>query len=557
MARPEDADEAASPRMSRPREAPTREEPTASGVIPLPQETAALPSFVVRVETNVPSATISLQALRFGGEPDPALQTKSAASSGVAEFHVPVDPRELAGIRATARAESYCEESVVVDHDQSDITLNLRHGLPVTGYVISNEGMPIEGATVSATAGTTRLSGSDGSFSVCATAVGAYLDVTKSGYLPFRTVVETLPSFASVTLNSGLDVKGRVTFPSGAPVQGMSIRADRGDSQAITDEEGRYRLSGLVPGPIGVWCEADRSDVRQVSAGESGVDFTVNDHWYRIHFVDTQGRPFRRGEYFIEVWNDGEKERQTQGGTGTAGTTFVSVPTGRLLKICVTASDRVSAITRAAVEGSATAHDVTVTVGSKVEQGSVVLRVVSPVATRPSLILRNEMGLAVARLGKTPAVHVLENGAYRVDDLPPGDYNVQLSPSEPYAAEDFSLSTVADVVIVSGHTITHEIRMEVGGRLLVNVYGRNGEPRAPGRLRLLNAQGVEVVTTFGSKTASGWVSPPSKVGPAYLALPVPGGSYTVQAVQDGLVLGSAGVVIVAGATAQADIVIER
>lgn len=158
-----------------------------------------------------------------------------------------------------------------------------QHAVPkgtITGVIVCEDsGSPARLATVRLIAanGGSRFSSQtslNGTFEIRGVAVGEYyVEVDYPGYVSPHNAMEEVPSMriavlgnestsVSITLEKGSSLTGTVLYDDGSPAIGLLVRAvpivspasafteDEGGIQpkAITDDQGRFRLSGLPKG---------------------------------------------------------------------------------------------------------------------------------------------------------------------------------------------------------------------------------------------------------------------------------------------------------------------
>ena len=138
------------------------------------------------------------------------------------------------------------------------IDARLVRGITVMGRVVDESGNGVADAFI----GVSRekedlplqgLTGYDGTFKIPAVERGtpAVFSVDKAGYLPFRKTIETRNAVVlDVRLSRGLGLQGIVLI-EGKPAYGATVRAYTAavgmrQAETMTDEDGRFALTGLV-----------------------------------------------------------------------------------------------------------------------------------------------------------------------------------------------------------------------------------------------------------------------------------------------------------------------
>lgn len=150
----------------------------------------------------------------------------------------------------------------------SPLAVVLRPGLGVRGRVVDVEDRPIAGAEIALTpafrAGSfempligrehakTATSGADGSFALAAVALGRYrVSARAEGFLAAEPrEIEIAPESEALilVLGQGAILAGKATTIEGRPVAGARILA--GETSAVSDAEGFYRVVGVTPGQL-------------------------------------------------------------------------------------------------------------------------------------------------------------------------------------------------------------------------------------------------------------------------------------------------------------------
>ena len=175
----------------------------------------------------------------------------------------------------------------VVEQETTTIDLALGRGATISGRVTDESGLPVASADVMVMAAEferTRMrraarvgpgqakTADDGTFTVTGVEPGeAQLTVRKQGYVLHRETIEVEGSMSvDVQLARGLSIRGIVTR-AGRPVEGAQVGASTaaigGEHQsAVTDDDGRFTLSGLVAGryTVSAYLEEHHTEVRDV-----------------------------------------------------------------------------------------------------------------------------------------------------------------------------------------------------------------------------------------------------------------------------------------------------
>lgn len=175
----------------------------------------------------------------------------------------------------------------VVEQETTAIDLPLGRGAIVSGRVTDENGLPVAGADVMVMAadfermrarraarvgpGQARTA-DDGTFTVTGIEPGeAQLTVRKQNYVTHRKTIQAEGSLSvDVQLTRGSSIHGIVTR-GGRPVEGAQVGASTaaigGDHQStVTDDDGRFTLSGLVAGryTVSAYLEEQHTELRDV-----------------------------------------------------------------------------------------------------------------------------------------------------------------------------------------------------------------------------------------------------------------------------------------------------
>jgi protocatechuate 3,4-dioxygenase beta subunit len=171
--------------------------------------------------------------------------------------------------------------TVVENMTTAGIAIDLVVEARITGTVTDAEGSPIEGATVFAygdlcCASESAITESDGSYAIGALPPGQYrVEAMAEGYVPEyyddthqffdATLVGTLSGSTTTGIDFALDefasISGTVTGQNGEPVAGAVIEASNVNccafETAVAGPDGKYEITGLIPGSYRVFAWAD------------------------------------------------------------------------------------------------------------------------------------------------------------------------------------------------------------------------------------------------------------------------------------------------------------
>lgn len=209
-----------------------------------------------------PGATVG-----FAGEAE-LLQLESGPSGGFAA-EVKAGTFRVSAVRGDEAG--WVEAAVSVGPGTTAPRLTIRLGVAArfTGKVVDDAQRPVGGAQVLVTPHQARgevarlVTSADGAFASPPLAPGEYdLDASAEGFAPAgSTGLVLLPHqrFAvTLRLSATGEVSGTVHSEAGGPLPGVRVRGGRRwgdrfgqvDGEALTDAQGRYRLTGLAPGVV-------------------------------------------------------------------------------------------------------------------------------------------------------------------------------------------------------------------------------------------------------------------------------------------------------------------
>lgn len=481
--------------------APTTDEAT-SGTDPV-DERATWP---VRVVTNVPGAEVSVTFRYPCGDPDPPPDTKVADATGFAGFALPKRDDAVAGCTAVARAPEYA--TAREDFEVGEVRIELKPGFAVSGHVFDDARRPVEGVDVTGI-GAHAATGADGSFEAFAPTRGPFSPhFERSDFLPRNVPVTAPASDLVVMLERGLSISGRVTFPDLRPVPGVTIRDGGGRHRSVTDEEGRYVVSGLSPGSFELTC-ALTGESRTFDAGAVGVDFVIDVPVARLRLVDEARRPIRRASLWIRILENGEDDYVSAGAAGAGGIEMVPGAPGARFFVVPSAAgfdDRVTSLTFGT---EPRLQDVEIVMTRGAERGTIRLTVRDDAGGVPAPVfvtVEDEAG-SPASGWYAKRVELAAGMPLEISGLVPSRYDVVVTTSPRFSAEGYHVATRAGVVVEAGRAAELDVTLAVGGRVRVTMRDESGTAVTPKRLDLLKATGERVQMVFINKTADGgWTS---------------------------------------------------
>jgi len=100
---------------------------------------------------------------------------------------------------------------------------------------------------------------------------------------------------SSIALSQGLPITGTVTTTGGAPLPGVTVRVQGTDTRAITDANGRYRLSAPADAIL-TFSFVGQRPVQTTVAGRSVIDVSMAQVPYLEEVVVTAYTEQRRGD---------------------------------------------------------------------------------------------------------------------------------------------------------------------------------------------------------------------------------------------------------------------
>ncbi len=560
-------------RAATPPEAGQREDPAARrrGPPPPGEPTTGTPSpapadapepWIVRVRTNVPHADVTLRVELCGGEPDPEALHRRSDAEGLAEFEMPALDEPLHQVVAEARAEGFAPAEAQWEPKRGDAEtkITLVPGVAVRGRLVSTRGTAVAKAEIAA--GEARgESDEHGEFEIHVPSPGdVTLTVSHPAHRPLDTTVRAPAEALVVTLDPGLSVSGRVTFPDGKPAPGARVRGPHELVWADTDADGRYVLWGLPEGPTVVHCGLAK-DPRPATAGDTGVDFVADRHLVRMRFVDEHGRPFRN-TFVVARGLVGDETAFYSAGWEGPGVWEEYESTGVRVVVQPSAGEYVAEVAEVALEGPPRLHDIPVVLrrNVKVPTGSIALHVVDDVATplrRVLLTLENRAGRDVAGFGSREVL-LDEDGRALLEEVPAGDFHAELSAQERhFSPSGYGLPDARDVRVPPGGRADLEGIVGRGGRVRVTVRSAAGEILAPERLDLLDTAGERIAVIFlRVRDDGGWTTELKDAAPGLLGTPVPAGRYVVKLTREGAAPVTQEVYIAPAATTDVTITVE-
>ncbi len=202
-------------------------------------------------------------------------------------------------------------EILLAAGETATVELPVEIGVEVAGVVLDEDGEAVQGARLSAVVGgapATATTDSRGTFRMRGLAPGELrLTVVADGLVERRVVLGELAdrerrTGLEIVLARGSSLAGRIVDADGEPVAKVSIEIESTSSRrshsATTDDEGRFRVSGLDDGPFAVDATrgAQRAAAEGVAAGTHDLELRLLPYGLSLEclVVDDTGTPLSR-----------------------------------------------------------------------------------------------------------------------------------------------------------------------------------------------------------------------------------------------------------------------
>jgi RNA polymerase sigma-70 factor (ECF subfamily) len=499
--------------------------PGAAGPADVAAERAKWP---VRTTTNVPGSSVTLYVRYFGGDADPPPTTKTADVTGFAGFPLPERTDPISACSVVAQADGFA--TARKQFGVGDVHVDLVRGIVVRGHVVDASGSAVASASIMCEGKGGVLSEPDGSFEVIADKPGAVaLHVEHPAFLP-RDVAITAPNpDARIALERGLSISGRVSFPDLRPVPGVALADSRGMMRARTDEDGRYVVSGLAPGPFHLMCTLT-IESRTFEAGATDADIVITKPVARIRLVDESQRPFRIADLWMSVWLDGREIGRSSVNGGASGVEVVQVESGARLLVTPTAPGFDQTVTTETFDGPPRLHEVRVVMTRSGPKGAIRVRVRDESDKAPPAVFLTVHNAAGYPYGGWSERHpdLDEHGRIQVSDVVAGRYEVFAAGGPAYSADGYWLSAKASIQVDGERTTDVELTMTLGGRIRATVKDASGAVVAPTRVELRSMAGARLDVAFVQFTDGG-LSTEFGAAPVVLDRALAPGRYVVAA----------------------------
>jgi protocatechuate 3,4-dioxygenase beta subunit len=433
---------------------------------------------------------------------------------------------------------------VAAQGDVVERTIRMTRAVLLCGHVIGPAGSPVPGARVTAKSAPkaasgfaktraddaggggdpSRLTDSEGRFEIAVpVAAGTVrLEATAPGFR--RATSDDVeiggaapPPDVELTLHAGATIEGRVTDASGAPVEGAAVSwrepaifeedsfiqslvefGRKGDDRGrtTTDAGGEYRLALVDPYASSITLDvrdgkhvAVRRDKLEVRDGQTlRVDVTLESGLSitgRVSRID--GRPASN------AWVEVHREDLSAQGRDASGDDSVTESDGRF-RVSSLAAGKYRLIGHA--QGAADGAPVVVDAGAEGVEIRLAARL--PIAGVVKFKDgRPVVGAQVAASGSAGAggadvkrheARTGADGAFRLDDVDPGEYELSVTAGPTTTDSEFRGTSVGEVA--AGET---DVVIEVESALTISgeVLGPNGAPAASGFVRCAPASAAD------------------------------------------------------------------
>lgn len=498
----------------------------------------------IRVTTNVPGASVTMQVVLYGGEPDPAPETKTTDANGFVGFAAPADDVPVHKFEFTARADGFAPARAALG-EPGEAKMTLKPGVAVRGFVRDPAGGAVAGADVlvaslHVTVLTPKASAdARGAFEVWVEEAGRMeLAASHRDFLPRHfgdDEIEAPASDVVVVLERGLQVSGRVSFPNGLPVPGVKVLIVDEDStkHVATDASGRYAASGLARGRVSVRCEVD-GQTRGVDAGATDVDFVVLHSVARVRYLDDKGRPFRFAGTSVRVVKGGEVLAMSAGQGPSDGLDIMDGPPGAEVLVSASSPDGRVGSGKATFDDTPRLHDIDVVLGATKPTGTIRLVVRWESAETPKTVyvtVDDAVGSTVA--GDSRKAFALNAAAAgEIPNVPAGRVKVTVAAAAHWSApalDTMLVTSVSSADVEVGRTTEVVATLSVGGRIRATVKDENGVAVAPDIVRLKSASGDGVNEMFVRRNADGGWTSELDATPSVMIDALPPGRYVLLA----------------------------
>jgi len=163
------------------------------------------------------------------------------------------------------------------------------------GEVLTRSGEPVEGALVLIDASQSYKTGADGRFAIewAEDADAARFKINHHEFLDLDEQRAKADGAWKFVMERGESVAGRVEFADGQPAPGIGVNAATPGpgrplewSWDLTNDDGRFELTGLKPGVVWVQCGGDPVKTR---TGTRDLRFVIEESWLKLRIEDREG----------------------------------------------------------------------------------------------------------------------------------------------------------------------------------------------------------------------------------------------------------------------------
>ncbi|MFP2909290.1 carboxypeptidase regulatory-like domain-containing protein, partial [Pyxidicoccus sp. 3LFB2] len=208
----------------------------------------------------------------------PVLAHVITAADGT--FQLDALPEGTVALWALGEHGAAMEPEVATGRD--DVELVLEEGLPLSGRVSDEDGLPLADVAVTLfhqqhSRYFTTSTDAEGRFSFGLLPEGEYgLVASKPGLLPAHLPDVALEDLEDIVLHPARRIVGQVLLADGRPAPGAEVRVQYSLHVAVADAEGRFVFEPLAPGDYEVLAERDgEHGFQNVSLSEEGPEAEV------------------------------------------------------------------------------------------------------------------------------------------------------------------------------------------------------------------------------------------------------------------------------------------
>ncbi len=476
------------------------------------------------------------------------------------------------------------------------------HAAPgIRGRVVDERFQPIEGAKVATltrgaasaddwVADSEARTAADGTFALPVHTPGEGLLIVSAESRPMHQEVTFLPphgvvDLGDVVLDPGVSLSGIVIWSRPPPYRvlvgprvagSMHVsggweamgwvegRLRRMWAQGDTDAEGRFRISGLEPGPhvldfhspllgfpVAALPGLDRS--LEVVVPDQGIQFIVDTPAVFLR-ASSAGSPVARAGIELQ---SGESSWSV-GGTGLEGILVVLVPPETDFTAVVTAEGYWAAEAAFTTPRRGEVIDVEVPLRTR-DVGKVAVTVADEASKpirRAALSFFREGELVRKWSGSS------SNGEFLVEDLPVGPYMLEIADEHRSLSSSLLVPAQIDVEVRAHETTRYLASLLLGGRITIRIVDSSGRPVSSASCQLRDSRGHRIDAVFlVTDPTSGTFQNSREQVPSVAELPtnvwppLPEGEYTIALEAEGYEPREQRVTVVRGKVTDARVVL--